>query len=121
MDDLTQLRLDVARCLGWEDINEGPKSMFSGRPPFGDVVEPGWKTWLPDWPNDDGAAARDLLPAILERGWEIVICTLRRGVGWCVDILDVGINPAINEGKLALPLCRAFVAACAAAELTNGG
>ena len=69
MSDRNELRLEVARCLGWKPMEDG-----SGGPEFYWRSPNGQCTWIPDYPNDPGACARDVLPEMTRRrGWLIVL------------------------------------------------
>src|SRR5688500_13979129 len=105
-----ELRLKVARCLGWTWHGE------RWQPPAGhdwDNVPWMLRDGLPDWPSDPGAAARDVLGEIERRGW----C-------WCMDnagegiAMDIYLTPIVSAEAptFAQALCECFVAAVAAHE-----
>lgn len=104
------LRIEVAGLLGWkprQDIKVG--LTFYQLSPWSGHYE-----LVPDYPADDAATARDVLPEMTRRGWYYEIYSqVGGGVGAKVD-LDASLSgegEMVFEPTFALAVCRAFVAA----------
>lgn len=116
MIDHKELRLEVADALGWKFHNLADKDdhdFTSGywQKPVGILNA----DQLPDYPNDPGACARDVLPEMTRRGWSWTIRVLFGG-GAETDVIkhDVPYHHAVQSTTLGESICRAFVAACQA-------
>lgn len=140
---MTDLRLEVAKILGWKRYRYiGEAFSFLCPPSFvpherveacGDEFQ--WFTDafddVPDWPNNDLAAWRDILPEIKRRGLDWSAHSLANGgVTFHIEHFD-GVEPMIvggvghvvggdpdnwhwpqNGKTLAEAMCKSLVEAC---------
>lgn len=118
-DDLTKLRLDVARALNvpmyYEEECDGERYYYYAE---GERIHKP----LPDYPADLGAC-QELLDAIAARGWD---CSLHwDGRTWEAWLSEPTLDgKALGHGEarqISEALCRAFVQAVEASSIPSTG